>query len=133
MSRENIEVVRQVNDAFNSGDLDRILEFIDPEFETLVPPAFSAEPDTYRGHEGIRRYFDSFQEAMTEIRFHQERFEEVGEEVVVAVRLTARGRTTGILVEQRLGQVWATRDGKVVEVRNYASFSEALDAAGPTE
>jgi ketosteroid isomerase-like protein len=53
--------------------------------------------------------------------------------VVVAVRLTARGRTTGILVEQRLGQVWATRYGKVVEVRNYASFSEALAAAGPTD
>ena len=28
---------------------------IDPEFEAVTAPELSAEPDVYRGHEGIRR------------------------------------------------------------------------------
>src|SRR5271155_4553244 len=109
MSGENVEVVRRVNAAFNSGDVERILGLMHPDIETAVGPALSAEPDTYRGHDGIRRYFDSFVDAMNEIRFHQDGFREVGGSVVVAVRLTARGRFTGIPVEQRLGQVWTIR------------------------
>jgi len=27
-----------------------------PDFVGVVPPELSAEPDTYRGHAGIRRY-----------------------------------------------------------------------------
>ncbi len=133
MSQENVEVVRRLNEAFNSGDIERILTFIHPDFETSVPPEFSAEPDTYRGHDGIRRYFDSFHDAMNEIRFHQEGFREVGPSVVVSVRLTAKGRTTGIPVVQQLAQVWTVRDGKAVQVRNYASLPEALHAVGLTE
>ena len=34
-----------------------------------TPANLAAEPDTYRGHEGIRRYFDSFYDVMDEVRF----------------------------------------------------------------
>jgi ketosteroid isomerase-like protein len=129
MSQENADVVRRLNDAFNSGDLERILALVHPDFETQVPPEFSPEPDTYRGHAGIRRYFQSFNDAMEEIRFHPESVREVGPSVVVTVRLTARGRTTGIPVVQRLAQMWTIRDGKALEVQHFASLREALDAA----
>jgi ketosteroid isomerase-like protein len=46
------------------------------------------------------------------------------------MRVTAKGRSTGIPVEQSLAQVWTVRDGKAVEIRNYGSVPEALDAAG---
>ena len=74
--------------------MERILAFIHPEFEGSVPPEFSAEPDTYRGHDGIRRYFRTFQDAMEEVRFQPERFWDAGDAVVVEMRLTARGRQT---------------------------------------
>ena len=53
-----------------------------------------------------------------------------GGSVVAAVRLDARGRSTGIPVEQRLGQVWSFQDGKVIQVRSYLTYREALQAAG---
>jgi ketosteroid isomerase-like protein len=129
MARDKLDVIREVNDAFNSGDLERILAVIDPDFETSVPAQFSAEPDTYRGHDGIRRYFDSFRDVMEEIRFEQMEMRVVEPYVVVDLRLTARGITTGIPVEQRLAQVWTVRDGRALEVRNFASFAAALAAA----
>ncbi len=125
----NAEVVRQLNEAFNAGDIDRTLALIHPDFVTTVPPEFSAEPDTYRGKEGMRRYFDSFHEAMNEIRFEQHDVREVGRLVVATVRLTAVGRSTGIPVEQRMAQVWSVLDGQALEVRSYPSPEAALRAA----
>jgi ketosteroid isomerase-like protein len=129
MPRDAVDVIREVNAAFNSGDMDRILAMLDPSFETSVPPEFSAEPDVYRGHGGIRRYFESFRDVMDEIRFEQLDLRTVGQYVVVDVRLTARGRATGISVQQRLAQVWTVRDGRAMQVRNFTSFADALAAA----
>jgi ketosteroid isomerase-like protein len=70
---------------------------------------------------------------MEEIRFDPERLWEAGDSVVVALRLTAKGRQTAIAVEQRTGAVWTLREGKVIRVRAYASASEALQAAGIRE
>jgi ketosteroid isomerase-like protein len=117
-------------EAFNSGEFASILELIDADFEAVVPPAFSAEPDTYRGHAGVRRYFESFQDAMSEIRFEPRRTWDVGHSVVVDARLTARGRRTGIPVEQQFAQLWRIRDGRATAVRTYVSVAEALAAAG---
>jgi uncharacterized protein len=130
VTEANVEVVRQGFEAFNSGDMERILAFADADFEAIVPPELSAEPDTYRGHDGIRRYFQSFQDAMDEIRFQPERFWDVGPSVVALVRITAKGRQTAISVEQRIAQVWTIRDGRAKRVQTYASLSEALEAVG---
>jgi ketosteroid isomerase-like protein len=133
MSRENVEIIRRVNAAFNTGDMERILALLHPDFETAVGPELSAEPDTYRGHDGIRRYFDSFRDAMDQIRFDPARFRASGSSVVLALRLSARGRSTGIAVEQHLGQVWTVRDGKPIGVRSYLTYGEAIRAAGLQE
>jgi len=133
LSQENVEIVRRGLEAFNSGDMERILAFAHPDFEALVPPELSTEPDSYRGHEGIRRYFQSFQDAMEEIRFEPERFWEAGDSVVTVVQITARGRQTAIPVKQRIAQVWTICDGRAREVRSYPGLSEALKAVGLEE
>src|ERR1700751_2688156 len=117
-------------EALNSGEEARILAFADPDFETVVPPELSTEPDTYRGHEGIRRYFELFDDAMEDVRFEAERLWEAGDSVVAVVRLTARGKQTGIPVEQRIAQVWTIRDGRALRAQTFSKLSEALAEAG---
>jgi ketosteroid isomerase-like protein len=133
MSQENVQIVRQVFGAFNSEDIGRALALTHPEVEIEIGPEISAEPDTYRGHDGMRRYIQTFQDAMEEIRFQPDRFWDVGESVVVALLLTAKGRQTSISVEQRSAGVWTIREGKVVGVRAYGSATEALEAVGLVE
>jgi ketosteroid isomerase-like protein len=130
MSPENMQVVRQVLEAFNGEDIERILAFTHPDAEVEISPDVSAEPDTYRGHDGMRRYFQSFRDAMEEIRFEPEQLWSAGESVVVALRLTARGRQTAILVEQRSAGIWDICDGKVIRVRSYASPKHAFTVLG---
>jgi ketosteroid isomerase-like protein len=133
MSQENVAIVRQIFRAFNSEDIELILAHTHNDFELEVPPALSAEPDTYRGHDGMRRYWESFQDAMDEIRIQPERLCDAGEAVVVAMHLTAKGRRTAIAVEQRTVGVWTICDGKVMRIHAYVSLSEALEAAGLAE
>lgn len=131
MSPGNIERLLAGLEAFNSGDVERILTFVDPRFEVSIPAEVSAEPDTYRGHEGVRRYFETFAEAMADIHFAAERVWTAGEEdLVVELRLTATGRQTGIPVEQRVYLVWTVRDGRARRVDTYASLAPALASAG---
>jgi len=133
VTSEKVELVRRGFEAFNSGDIDRILSFTGPDLEIEVPPGLSAEPDTYRGHAGVRRYFQSFDEAMDEVHFQAERFWDAAEAVVVDARVTARGKQTAILVEQRAAQLWTIRGGRVIRIRAYASLSEALETIGLVE
>lgn len=133
MSQENVDLVRQMLSAFNSEDIERVLALTHRDLVIEIPPSVSAEPDTYRGHEGMRRYFQSFREAMYEIRFEPEVLRDAGEAVVVSLRLTARGRQTGILVEQQNAGVWTISDGKLIGACTYPSMSDALKAVGMAE
>jgi ketosteroid isomerase-like protein len=128
MSSQNMELVRGGFEALSEGGVEALLPFIHPEFEVTTPANLAAEPDTYRGHDGVRRYFDSFYDAMDEVRFEPQELREAGERVIVAVTLMARGRTTGIETRQEFAMAWSLRDGKAVRVEVYGNLDEALGA-----
>ena len=128
MTADNTELVRAGFEALSEGGVEALLPFIHPEFEVTTPPNLASEPDTYRGHEGIRRYFDSFYDAMDEIRFEPREFRETGGRVIVPTVLHARGRTTGIETQQEFVMAWTLRDGLAVRVEAFATLDEALQA-----
>ena len=129
MAESNVELVRQGFEAMREGDPEAALPFIHPDFEVTTPPQLAAEPDTYRGQEGVRRYFESFYEAMDRISFEAEEFIPVGELVVVPSILRTRGRTTGIETEQHVALIYELKDEKAYRLRVYGSLDEALAAA----
>ena len=89
------------------------------------------EPDTYRGEAGLRRYFESFEDAMEDIQIVPEgEFLGAGDKVFVPFRLSARGRETGIEATQHEFQVWTMRARKGLRVEIFASRERALEAAG---
>jgi ketosteroid isomerase-like protein len=133
MPPASIDVIREMFDAFNSEDVERILASTHEDFEVTVPPELSAEPDAYRGLEGMRRYWDTFQEAMEEIRFQPARVADTGHGILVEMHLTARGRQTGIAVEQLVIGVWEIRDGKAWRIRVFPTLAAALAALGLDE
>jgi ketosteroid isomerase-like protein len=126
---DNVEIVRRGIEAFNAGGVEGILPFIDPDFETTTPPDLAAEPGTYRGHEGIQEWFDSFDEVMEEIRWDPGEFRAVGDRVVVEFALRARGKSTGLDFGQQAVMVWTLRDGRAVQLTLHPTLDEALAAA----
>jgi len=129
MTESNLELVRQGFEALREGDPDALEPFIHPDFEVTTPPQLAAEPDTYRGLDGVRRYFASFYEAMDRIRFEAEEFIPIGDLVVVEAILRTRGRSTGIETEQRVALVYELKDGKACRISVHATVDEAVAAA----
>lgn len=129
MSRENLEIVERGIEAFNDRGVEGIIPYIHPEFEATTPPNLASEPDTYRGHDGVRRWFDSFYEVMDQIRWDAHSFQQVGDRVVVEFTLRARGKTTGLDFGQEATMVWSLRDGKGIRIELFETLDEALAAA----
>ncbi|MGA8219643.1 MAG: nuclear transport factor 2 family protein [Solirubrobacterales bacterium] len=130
MSPDNLEIVQRTFEAFNERGVEGVLPFVDPEFEVTTPPNLASEPDTYSGHDGVRRWFDSFHEVMDEIRWNAHGFQQVGDRVVVEFTLHARGKTSGLAFGQDAVMVWSLRDGRAIRIVLFETLEEARAAAG---
>jgi ketosteroid isomerase-like protein len=128
VAESNVDLIRQGFKDLAAEGYEAMLPLIAPDFELTTPPGLAAEPDTYRGPEGLTRYFESFYDAMDEIRFEPQEFRAIGDWVVVPFLLTAKGRTTGLAAEQEAVMAWKLRDGKAVRLEVFAEPEEALAA-----
>jgi ketosteroid isomerase-like protein len=122
-------VVRKMFDALNDEGTEAALEWFAEDFHGVVPPELSAEPDTYDGHDGVRRYFDSFNEIVSDLRFDAEELVELRPGTVAGRGLiTGQGRESGIPIEMRLPFLIRVRDGKVAEMTPYTDWDDAVAA-----
>ncbi len=106
-----------------------MLPYVHERFEMVTPPELASEPGAYHGHDGLRRWFSSFYEAMEEIRIEPRRIEPVGDHVLVAFRMIARGRSSGLEMVQEAVGLTALEDGLLVEIQFFTTWDEATAAA----
>src|SRR4051812_31916258 len=131
MSEENVENVRGGYEAFARGDLDSVLDRLDPDVDWYPAIAPILGVETLRGKEAVRRFFtrDLF-EGFDEFRAEPLSIEDFGDFVVVMVRYTGRGDTSGLEINQTFATLYELRNGKTLTMRDYATRDEALEAAG---
>jgi ketosteroid isomerase-like protein len=53
MSDENVEKLRAVYDAFNRGDFDGVLQYLDPDVELHPGVIVPDSREQYRGRQGL--------------------------------------------------------------------------------
>jgi len=126
---ENVEILRRAYAALREEGVEGILRYSDPEIEFTTPSSLASEPDTYRGHDGVRRWFGSFDDAMEDVWLEPVTSTPLGEKVLVETLLHARGKATGIDTAQRAFLVWTMRGGKVVGLDAFPDEAQALEAA----
>ena len=132
MSKENVEVVRELYEAFNRGELDAYLWMLDPDFVWQGPQEISDLAGTYRGAEGVRRYLSELMEVFNDYRMVPEEFIDAGgEQVLVLAREGGRGKGSGIAVQTNpTGHLWTIRDGRPARLESYWERTNALRAVG---
>jgi ketosteroid isomerase-like protein len=128
MADSNLDVVRRLFERFAEGGIEPALEEFSEDVVVEIPPDMSAEPDTYHGHEGVRRYFDGFDGMIADIRYEALELTPVGERVIAHVRLSGRGASSGLDVALEPYVMHELADGKIVRIRPYPDL-ESLRAA----
>ena len=127
MSREPVDVVRAMYDAFNRGDTDAILELADPAVS--VEDHAVIDGATYEGREGVIRFLAFQAEAFNAQSAELEELIETGDDIVAVIRLRGEGPLSRVPLEGRFSHVWQIAGGMVRRLRVYASKQEALEAA----
>lgn len=128
MSREKVEVVRAIYDAFNRGDTDAILELVDPAVS--VEDRAVIDGATYEGRDGALRFLAFQAEAFNAQSVELEELVDTTDEIVAVIRLRGEGPRSGVPLEGRFSHVWEVAGGVVRRLRVYVTKQEALEAAG---
>jgi ketosteroid isomerase-like protein len=125
----DVDLIRRGLDAFNRGDTDAVLEFLDEDVEVYMPSELP-NSGTYRGHDGYLQWVDQWLDAWEGFTIESAELEPVGERHVVgAVHQSARGKGSGIPVEMSIAYLWEVRDGKAAIQHLYATPEEAVAVA----
>jgi ketosteroid isomerase-like protein len=133
MSRENVEIVRSVYAAWAAGDGEKALGLLHPEI-TVDATRRVFNPATYVGFEGLRQMFGDTVDVWEEFPFEPLEFIDAGDRVAVVGRLVAKGKGSGVEVDQPIAAVWTVLDGRAVRWElGYTSRTEALEAVGLSE
>jgi len=128
-SDANIDLLRNLQEAFNRGDLRSALEAFDPEAEWQQARE-DPDAETLHGTGAIRRLWESWREAYPDIRIEGDEIIMAGERVFVWVRITGHGAASGIEMAMEEAYVYTFRDGRIVRLEDYFDRQEGLRAAG---
>jgi ketosteroid isomerase-like protein len=118
-------VVRRAWAAFSRLDYDEALQELDPEV-VLVPFGAAMEGKSYRGHDGVMQWWrDEILVTWDEFQTLPERFQRVGERLLVTGRWHARGIESGVELDIPATWVVEVRDGKIVYWQTYTDHAHA--------
>ena len=120
-----IELVRDVIEALNRGDVDAMLARMDPGFE-WTPLEASPVARVYRGREQVRRYVEDWLGTFDELRLDLEDPTETADRVIAPVHAHGRGRASGLALNTRFCQVWTVRDGAAIAMQEHPTREQAL-------
>ena len=127
MSQENVELARKALEQFiATGEpawhvTHRDVEVYDHDI---------MDGEDYRGHAGVVRWLEDWSSAWAEFSMEPEEFIDAGERVVAVVRMRAKGRSSGLVLDRQDAVVQEVRDGMIVRIDYYNNRAQALEAVG---
>ena len=125
MTLSRLDRLRAAYDAYNRGDAAGAAELASEDIEVRPPPT-SLDPEPFRGRDALLAYLEpnlfEFQRA------EPAEFLEEGDRILVAVRVHARGRGSGVELHAEAFHVWTVEDELAVRFEAFVDRDEALAA-----
>lgn len=126
MRSEAFELSRRAWVAVEGRDLDGFLAIVheDVEFVSLVA---EAEGGTFKGHEGVRRWWESVGESLGTLHYEPQEMRELGDGGVIT-RLLVSGTHADVEVTQTMWHAVQVRDHKAEWWGSFRTEDEAMAA-----
>ena len=110
-----------------------MLATLRPDAE-MVPARAVLEGSAYRGHEGLRQWFEDMADDWDDFRIESYEVRDLtGSRVLVLARFHARGRSSGVKVDQPAAWICRLVEGKVAHIRFFPDEDAARSAAADGE
>src|SRR5438094_9992522 len=119
MSQENVDRVLETSDAWNAGDFDRYVRWIDSQHEFHTAGIWPSHESVYRGEHGLRKYWETFRAPWESIEAQIVRTEDLGDRVLALIIFRGKGRAGGVDVVMNVGAVYTFTNGLMTEWRTY--------------
>jgi ketosteroid isomerase-like protein len=124
MSSANLEFVRSIYAAWERGDWSST-DWADPEIEFVI--ADGPDPSSWSGVPALVNAWRGFMGAWEEYRGEPQEYSELdGERVYVLLRVSGRGRTSGLEMARMSANLFTIRSGKVTRLAIYWDSENAL-------
>jgi len=135
MSQESVEAFKRGLEAGNRGDVESLLDELDPEVEwhSALHALLGGEQTVFQGHDGVREMLRDLNDVFSEIHIEIADIRDLGNRLVAIGRTRARGRESGAETVTPLTLVTEIRNGKTVSVRGYLGHEQALEALASRE
>ena len=99
----------------------------DVEFVPAV--AAAVEGGSVRGRDEVRAFFENLNEIWETFHVEPGEFREVGDQVLMLGRVTAKGRGSGLELDQPMFSVIWFSDGKIARMQSFLDEGAALATA----
>ena len=134
MSEENIDLIREAIDAWNSGDMERLRDVYDPNIVARPLPDWPELPEpVYVGRDRLMREFREMRDTWDthDVLEVLGDFVTAGDRVIVRYLWKAQGH--GPPMSMELTYVYTVRRGRVLEIELFWDHDAALEAVGLSE
>jgi ketosteroid isomerase-like protein len=125
VSDSRLDRLRAAYDAYNRGDAESAADLASEDIEVHPPPT-SLDPEPFRGRDALLKYLEpnlfEFQRA------EPAEFLEEGDRILVAVKVHARGRGSGVELHDQAFHVWTVQDERAVRFEVFVDRDDALAA-----
>jgi len=118
--QDNIKVVQEAYASFGRGDIEALLGSLDENVEWVLPgEGLIPQAGTYRGRDGVARFFQLLNETTEFAAFEPQEFLAQGDRVIALGTYKGKARATGRPFESSWAMSFLLRDGKVLKFREY--------------
>lgn len=114
---------------WNGRDFDALAELFDSDVE-IDATRRVLNPARYRGIDGLRQFTDETFDTWEQWSIEPLGFWWNGHDAVVEIRIRARGRSSGLRLEEVSYTAWQLADGKAVRMTVFAERDAAFESIG---
>jgi hypothetical protein len=133
LSEENVELHRRSVDAFNTRDVERFIEFCDPDIE-LHSAVTVPGGGVYYGHAGVRKWYRDLSDGWgQDLSIAPEAYFEFEDQTITFHVLHGRGAQSGADVAMAAAHRCRWRDGLIVFFQGYSQRADAFADLGVSQ
>jgi ketosteroid isomerase-like protein len=129
-----VEVVLASLDAYNAGEIDRMLQFYATDLEAIPDKSAFLEVEQLHGREALGDWVAEIGKAWDSVRWEIREARAVERDrVLVRGDWGGKGHGSGLEIASNFSAIFTVRDGQIAKVEYFQDHAEALKAVGLEE